>query len=480
MTLGRLAFPALRWRPTTGFAHEDRAIDAALELGVGGFIVFGLPGARMDEVARLAEAVRGRAGRPLLLGADLERGAGQQARRATECPPPSALASLNDPGVIRWAAATTAREARRMGIDWVFAPVADLDLEPDNPIVQTRSFGAAPEVVSQAVATWVEAAQAEGVLACAKHYPGHGRTTLDSHQGLPAVGVPLAELAGTDLRPFGAVVKAGVASIMTAHVAFPLWDPTGDPATMSPVILDHLRQQLGFDGLVVTDAFIMEGARAGRSEGDAAVAALAAGCDILLYPGHLEATLAALNEAAASGLLPAARVAQALGRYQRALSRVVGATPSRPAAETDRAGEIAARLLGRGLVRGASPDLGDGIELAVVDDDQGGWYAPGPNDLVLRRLAAQRIFERHGGARVVLAFAEPRAAKGRAGFGPESRALLERLVPGAALVVLFAHPRLVEQIPGDCPVLLAWHRQRLMQEAVAEWLGARVGERGAG
>jgi len=477
MNLGRLAFPALRWRPATGFAHEDRAIDEALTLGVGGFIIFGVPGACADEIGRLTEELRRRAGRPLLIGADLERGAGQQARRLTECPPPGALASLGDDDVIRWAAATTAREAGQVGINWVFAPVADLDLEPENPIVQTRAFGADPERVSAAVALWVEACQAEGVLACAKHYPGHGRTTVDSHQGLPAVRASLGELTSTDLRPFAAAVRAGVASVMTAHVAFPSWDPAGVPATRSPVVLGHLRSPLGFEGLVVTDAFIMEGARAGSSEGDAAAASLAAGCDVLLYPGDLDGTVAALGQAVGSGRLPETRVAEALARYHRALDRVAQApNPSRIPDLTSH--EVAARLLEAGLVRGPAPDLSTGIELAVVDDDLGGWYAPGPSDYVVRWLAGRRIFERFGGHRVVLAFAEPRAAKGRAGFGPDSLDRLRQLCAGAAMVVLFAHPRLVSQLPGDCPVLVAWHRQRLMQEAVAAWLAERVGRGG--
>ncbi len=106
----------------------------------------------------------------------------------------------------------------------------------------------------------------------------------------------------------------------------------------------------------------------------------------------------------------------------------------------------------------------------MVDDDVGGWYAPGPSDLVLRTLAARGVFEQQDGQRVVLAFAEPRASKGRAGFGPESLALLSAVVPGAALVVLFGHPRLADRCRGTVPVLIAWHRQRLMQEAVATWL----------
>lgn len=474
MTHARLVFPALRWRPATGFTHEHAAIDAALAQGVGGFIVFGVGGARADEVAALTADVRQRAGRPLLMGADLERGAGQQARRLTECPPPGALAALDDADVIGWAGATTGREARALGINWVFAPVADLDLEAENPIVQSRSFGADPARVGPAVAAWIAACQAQGVLACAKHYPGHGRTIHDSHNRLPSVPAGLEELRAMDLAPFVSAVNAGVASVMTSHVAFPAWDPTGAPATRSPVILGHLRGPVGFDGLIVTDAFIMEGARAGQSEGDAAVASLAAGCDVLLYPGDLPGTIAAIDAAIVSGVLPRAQVDASLARYDRALVRVESAAPVPPPGVLT-AEDVAARLLARGLQRGAAPALVGGVRLTVVDDDLGGWYAPGPSDLVLRELARRGRFEQQDGHRVVLAFAEPRAAKGRAGFGPESLARLSAMVPGAALVVLFGHPRLAASIPGNCPILVAWHRQRLMQVAVADWLEARIG-----
>lgn len=472
MNLGRLVFPALRWRAETGFTHEQPAIEEALALGVGGFIVFGVGGARADEIAELTADLVRCAGRPLLIGADLERGAGQQAHRLTPVPPPAALASLDDDQVLRWAGSVTAREARGIGVNWIFAPVADLDLEPDNPIVQTRSFGKHPERVGHAVAQWIGACQAEGVIACAKHYPGHGRTVHDSHQRLPSVPVPLAELERTDLAPFTRAVQAGVGSVMTSHVAFPQWDPSGSPATRSPVILGYLRHQLGFGGLIVTDAFIMEGARAGKSEADAAVASLAAGCDVLLYPGDLPGTLSAINTAMNSGVLPQRQVAASIERYERALASVSPAAPT-PALSLS-ANEVAERLLARGLSRGPAADLKGGIKLTVVDDDIGGWYAPGPSDIVLRTLAKLGVYEQHNGQRIVLAFAEPRAAKGRAGFGPESLARLSAVVPGAALTVLFAHPRLLDQVPPGGPVLLAWHRQPLMQEAVARWIAARV------
>lgn len=474
MMAGRLVCPALRWRPETGFSHEAAAIDAALELGVAGFIIFGVGGARADEVATLTGQIRVRAGRPLLLAADMERGAGQQAKGLAAIPPPAALASLADDAVIAWAGATTARDALSVGLNAVFAPDADLDIEPANPIVQTRSFGAEPAAVGHAVATWIAACQAEGVLASAKHYPGHGRTAQDSHNVLPAVSLSLGELEATDLRPFAAAVQAGVAMIMTAHVGFPSWDPTGAPATLSPVILGHLRQALGFDGLVVTDALIMEGARGGRTPGAAAVAALAAGCDLLLYPGDLVEVVRAITHATDAGVFSGAGLERSIDRMERLLAAVESPgvprfAPRTEATARDAADQIADRLLERGLVRGIAPAL-DGIDLVIIDDDTGGWYAPGPSDVVRRSLASHKMFERAGGSRVVLVFAEPRAAKGRAGLGPESLARLAALAPDTALVVVFGHPRLVEQIPAGPPVLLAWHRQPLMQQAVTRWL----------
>ncbi|HMH55664.1 MAG TPA: glycoside hydrolase family 3 N-terminal domain-containing protein, partial [Gemmatimonadales bacterium] len=212
MNPARLILPALRSDALSGFAHEASRIADALEIGVGGFIIFG---GTVESVRRLTADLLRRAGRPLLLASDLERGAGQQIGGLTEFPPPMALASLGDPAVIRWAASVTAQEARAVGINWVFAPVADLDVLPDNPIVQTRAFGADANEVATHVRQWVEGCQAAGALACAKHYPGHGRTTVDSHITLPVVEASAATLRASDLLPFTVAIESGVASIMT-------------------------------------------------------------------------------------------------------------------------------------------------------------------------------------------------------------------------------------------------------------------------
>lgn len=466
----RLVLPAIRWSDETGFTHEAESIAEALAVGVGGFIIFGGPA---EEVRALTLDLLSRAGRPLLLGADLERGAGQQFAGLNELPPPLALASLGDSTAIVEAGAVTAQDAMSVGINWIFAPVADLDLAPSNPIVQTRSFGSDPDEVAAAVRAWIAGCQGAGALACAKHYPGHGRTTTDSHAGLPVVEADAATLGTMDRVPFAAAVESGVAGVMTAHVAYPTLDLGSLPATLSSVILGALREELGFEGAIVTDAMIMDGAFVGRSEGAAYVQAIAAGVDLLLYPRNPRAARDALAAAVDRGTLMPDRLADALGRYSRLLARApqgqVGApAPGNPGRR------MADRLIGAGLVRGEGMRLRAPLELVVVDDDLGGPYPASPSDWVATELEARGVELGEGGSRVVLAFAEPRAWKGRGGFGRVSRDRLLVETPKASLIVLFAHPRLMGEIPSDAPLMHAWHRQRPMQEAAARWIASRL------
>jgi beta-glucosidase len=468
----RLILPALRSEALSGFAHEADRIADALEIGVGGFIIFG---GTAESVRRLTADLLRRAGRPLLIASDLERGAGQQIVGLTEFPPPMALASLGDPAVIRWAASVTAQEARAVGINWVFAPVADLDVLAENPIVQTRAFGADANDVATCVRQWVEGCQAAGALACAKHYPGHGRTTVDSHIALPVVEASAAALRASDLLPFTVAIESGVASIMTAHVAYPALDDSGLPATLSPKLLGELRGHFKFDGLVVTDALIMDGALAGRRESDAAVQAIQAGADLLLYPNDPRRVRDALQIALASGTLSAARLDESLRRYDRALAIATAPTPPVTRGPFDSSEALADALLQAGMARGSPPTLTGPLDLIVVDDDVGGPYPASASDYVHRALGTELIGRYTGGSRVVLVFAEPRAWKGRSGFGAGTHEALSHYGSGANLIVLFGHPRLLAELPSQAPLLLAWHRQRLMQEAVARWLRRRLG-----
>jgi beta-glucosidase len=468
---GRLILPALRAAPGGSFSAEAGAIAEALELGVGGFIIFG---GNVESVRRLTADLLRRAERPLLLASDLERGAGQQVEGLTEFPPPLALAAMGDPGVARWAGAVTAQEARAVGINWIFAPVADLDVLPENPIVQTRAFGRDPNRVATLVRSWIEGCQGAGALACAKHYPGHGRTTVDSHITLPAVEETRDSLTASDLVPFRVAAESGVAAMMTAHVAYPALDPSGAPATLSPKIMDGLRRSLEYDGLVVTDALIMDGALVGRRESDAAVEAVKSGVDLLLYPKDPRRVRDALIGAVDSGALTRERIEEALRRYHHAVALASRSTPPVRRGPFDSAQALADALLKQGMVSGDPPPLIAPIDLVVVDDDIGGPYPPSPSDYTARALGSELVDRYTGGSRVLLVFAEPRAWKGRAGFSQASLDAIASFGSDADLIVLFGHPRLVEQIPSDAPVLLAWHRQRLMQEAVARWLRSRI------
>jgi beta-glucosidase-like glycosyl hydrolase len=242
-------------------------------------------------------------------------------------------------------------------------------------------------------------------------------------------------------------------------------------------MLDYLRTTLAFDGLVVTDAFIMAGATAAAPEGVAAVAAVNAGCDMLLYPTDWADVVRELER------VDPDRAAYALARYQTALSS--GAASRGQPSDLDDTTVAEHQKFADGLadravhlVRGQRPQLGNALSVTIVDDDVGGPYSIAPRDVFHATLRDAGLGLRapgprpvaNGVSRVVLVYAEPRSWKGRADLGPQSLAKLERLVPGASLVILFAHPRLAAQVPGDVPVLCAWHGQALMQRAAARWV----------
>jgi len=473
-SLARLVFPALRWRPRDGgFDHEQPKIDAALAAGVGGFIVFG--GTR-ETVTALTGELRRQAGRPLLIGADLERGAAQQVQGLTELPPAAALGYLDDLDATHTAGVVTGSEARDVGINWAFAPTCDLDIEPRNPIVQTRSFGADPVRVGEHAAVWIRGLQEHGVLGCAKHYPGHGRTTRDSHETLPRVATPEPEVQQTDLTPFEYAIRAGVGSVMSAFVAFPGWDPSGRAASYSPVILGYLRDTLNFGGLIVSDALIMAGASAAQPIPAATVTAVAAGCDALLYPEDFRRVVDALNRAVGSDV-PVARADAALARYEAAVAEWGRDSWAEGGVDLASHAAFADGLADRAvhMVRGESLRIRAPLTVQIVDDDLGGPYAVGPRDVFIQALreSGMSLVQRATGnmRRVVLVYAEPRSWKGRADLGARSLAQLRRLASGrgAQLVVLFAHPRLARQIPGRAPIVCAWHGQPLMQRAAARW-----------
>jgi len=470
MPFGDLVLPAIRWDDAAGFTPYLERIERWIELGVGGFILFG---GERHAVRELTADLRERSARPLLIASDVERGAGQQVQGLTSLPPLGALAALGDEAV-REAARLTALECRDAGINWALAPVCDLDIEPANPIVQTRSFGTDAFAVGGHAAAWIHACENEEVLACAKHFPGHGRTTLDSHATLPVVEAG-RELE-RDLIPFRRAVEAQVAAVMSCHVAFPAWDSSGVPATHSRKLLhDLLRGDLFHTGLTVTDALIMEGAKGGGTAAEGAVRALHAGCDLLLYPDDPAAVIAGIAAAVQGGDgVLAGLAAQSSLRREQAARRAGPPQPLSDAQLADHARRGAA-LCERAVtvLRGEVSALGSAVDVAIVDDDAGGPYPLPSRSAFAEELTRAGIDVRPGGRRVVLLFADVKSWKGRAGLSDASFAALGDLLASPATVGLFGHPRRAAEIPGDGPVLCAWSGDTAMQRAAARRLAAR-------
>ncbi len=477
--IAELFYPAIRWDATHGYEGQRGAIDEALKLGVGGFILFGGPS---EHVASLTEDLHSKSRVALLIGADLERGAGQQFAGQTALPPLAAIASLEDLQSIRRAAAVSALEARSLGINWIYAPDCDIDVEPNNPIIGTRSFGSDPERVAEDAAAWIDACQAEGVLACAKHFPGHGRTTVDSHKETPRVEESAETLRETDLVPFRRAIERGVASIMSAHVAFPALDPTGAPATLSrPILTDLLRNEMEFTGLVVTDALIMEGVLAG-GEAEAVVRALHAGCDCLLYPSNVVESVRSVQQAIDDKRLDADSIQHSLERRRRwarwaALSKETN-RPTRD--ESGWSSQIAERVVH--MVRERMPQLPQPWHLTIVDDDVGGPYpAPSRDPLIssLRAAGIDIVLDADtpvngSGSTVVALFGDIRAWKGRPGYSAAAkdavRQALSRAEQTDRVIVQFSHPRLADELDVDAPILCAWGGEAVMQRAAARVL----------
>ncbi len=309
--------------------------------GVGGVILLGASaaelGQRTGQLASWSE-------QPLLLCADVEEGVGQRFEGASWLVPPLALGRIHaaDPAAALALAERygrcSGREARALGLNWVLAPICDVNNNPDNPVINVRAWGEDPATAGALTAAFLSGAQAEGVLCCAKHFPGHGDTSSDSHLELPLLSHSRERLERIELPPFRQAIAAGVASVMTAHLLLPSLDPER-PATLSSAVLTKLlRQELGFDGLVVTDALVMEAISGRYGAGEAAVLALEAGADLVLMPADADAAIEAIVAAITAGRLSGERIETSLERRRLALDRCGIARPEINGMEIETAG----------------------------------------------------------------------------------------------------------------------------------------------
>jgi len=292
------------------------------------------------ETAQLTARLQGEARVPLLVSADLESGMGMRFLDTTHWPWAMALAATGDPSLAEAEGRVVAREARLLGVNQIYAPIADVNVDADNPVINARSFGEDPAEVSKFVVAFTKGVQAEHVLATAKHFPGHGDTHVDSHRSLPILDVDRARLDRVELLPFRAAIDAGVKSVMIGHLAVPALDadlvpvrrpgagenPYGTaesevpqngtmPATTSKKIVgDLLRRELKFDGLVVSDAMDMGGITEHFDAGEAAIRAIEAGQDQILMSPNVDAAIKAVKAAVASGRLSEARIDESVRR----------------------------------------------------------------------------------------------------------------------------------------------------------------------
>ncbi len=300
-----------------GIDYEDKDLDylrvrnAITEEHIGGLILFH---GEAKAAVRLLNEYQDLSRLPLLVSSDIERGVGQILKGGTEFPTNMAIGATFHPEFTRMQGRITAIEARAVGIHVAYAPVADVNSNPDNPIINIRSYGEDPHWVARFVEGYIQGVQGNDVLATAKHFPGHGDTAEDSHARLPVLDITRNRFNRVESIPFRKSIESNVAQIMSAHIAFPeLTQKEKIPATLSREILTGLlRDEMGFEGLIVTDALNMAGVADHFSEGEMAVLAMEAGVDILLYPKSAKVVVDSLEKAVKSGRISEKRIEESL------------------------------------------------------------------------------------------------------------------------------------------------------------------------
>ena len=339
--VGQLVMPSFRSTfLSSDSAVYDELVSRVHEHHVGGFLLFGgrepapdvllnpgysrsVPGQPLA-AASITNRLQAISALPLLNSADFEAGVGFRIGGATTFPRAMAFGAAGDDRLAFEAGRITALEARALGIHVNFAPVADVNNNPRNPVINTRSFGEDPAMVARLAAAYVRGLTDGGMIATVKHFPGHGDTDVDSHLGLPLIAHPRARLDRIELPPFRAGIDAGAGAVMTSHIELPGLEPDPErPATFSRrIVTDLLRQELGFDGLIYTDSMRMGGVTDLLAAGDAAVRAVAAGHDVVVHSPDDAAAFDGLKQAVERGEITEARLDASVRRMLEAKARL--------------------------------------------------------------------------------------------------------------------------------------------------------------
>jgi beta-N-acetylhexosaminidase len=455
--------------------------DLVVKSGVGSLILFG---GEVYETAELTNAFQKRAKIPLLMASDFERGTGNQVTGATLFPPLMSLGAAGSEDLAYQMGRVTALEGRAMGIHVAYAPVVDVNINPDNPIINTRAVGADPGLVSRIANAFIRGVQANGMLATAKHFPGHGDTSQDSHTLTPTITAGLDRLEKVELVPFKAAIDAGVKAVMTSHLAVPALDPTpGLPATLSASILTGvLRGKLGFRGLIVTDALEMAGVTNSFTTEEASLRAILAGVDQLLLPPEPAKVIAYLAGAVRDGRIPLRRIDESVRRILEAkaalglhkdrfvrideLSRKIAPRPfleqayrtfeSSTTLVKNEGGVLPLAPGGKLAVLSLSSDLGDyfagrafATAMKTRFPDAAAFYADGDTG---QEALDEAFTKASGAATVVIAlFSKVGAGKGSVDLEPKHVDLIRRLAAlengPAVVVVSFGSPYFLRHFP---------------------------------
>jgi beta-N-acetylhexosaminidase len=476
----------------------------------------------VSETTRLNRRLQSLATHPLMVAADLEAGVGMRFLDTTNWPWPMAVAATGDPSLAERQGRIVAEEARAIGVNQVYAPVADVNVDPANPTINVRSYGEDPSSVANFVSAFVRGVQSGGVLATVKHFPGHGDTRTDSHRSLPVLAVDSERLDRVELVPFRAAIGAGVGAVMTAHLSIPAIDATpaplrtpgpGEdlsevardatvPASMSAaVVTGLLRDRLGFHGLVVSDALDMRGIVDHFEPGEAAVRAILAGADQVIKSADTDAAVLGVRRAVAEGRIPRERLDRSVEAILAAKRRYPAAIPDEEAAfrvvdgpeHRALAEDIARRAVT--LVRESTGALPFGRATKVVHvlvNDVVSGTPPGAElarALASRLAAAPKAFvldprsrpedvdpivdaAAQGDVVLVSLFVRVRTGSGKLVLPDAARAAVERLsaIPAKMVGASFGNPYLAADLPGLSTYLAAYGDQPVLQTAVARAL----------
>lgn len=482
----------------SGFVEALRWVDS---LQIGGIIIS--VGSPLDIASKL-NTLQARSRLPLLISADLEWGAAMRIVGATAFPQVMAAGATGRPEDAYTIGSAAAIEGRAVGIHVNFAPDADLNNNPLNPVINTRSFGEDPRAVGQLVSAYIRGLHDNGMLATLKHFPGHGDTDIDSHLGLPVISADYARLDTLELVPFRTGIDAGADIVMSAHIAFPAFTSSDEPGTLSAAVLTGLlRDSLRFRGLVVTDALTMGAIVAKYGAGEATVRAFLAGSDLLLMPANPDSALDAMTAAVANGRISMERLDTSVRRmleikrhlnlYGRrtvsleSIMATVGARRFQKQAQDlavraltlvrDTAGTLARlRATRTRIALIAYADEGNGsvgqqlAEILRANGDTVDYFRLWPMSGTLSYDSARTVIGRNP-AVVFAANVRPISFRGNIAL-PDSLALLigktDSLLP--TVLVSFGSPYLLNQAPGVKAYMIAWSGIRVAERAAARVL----------